>query len=88
MIVGAVFFLSWTAISLPATMGLVSAVLPKNKRTMGVSMHSLVRRIPMALGPVLGGADHRRLRREGRRAPGLRRRAGSWPAWRSCCSSA
>jgi MFS family permease len=30
-------------------------VLPLNKRTMGVSMHSLVRRIPMALGPLLGG---------------------------------
>ena len=53
---GAVLFLSWTAISLPATMGLVSKVLPKNKRTMGVSMHSLVRRIPMALGPLVGGA--------------------------------
>jgi MFS family permease len=52
---GAVLFLSWTAISLPATMDLVSTVLPKNKRTMGVSMHSLVRRIPMALGPVIGG---------------------------------
>ena len=56
VIIGAVFFLSWTAISLPATMELVSRVLPKDKRTMGVSMHSLVRRIPMALGPVLGGA--------------------------------
>jgi MFS family permease len=55
VIVGAVFFLSWTAISLPATMGLVSTVLPKHKRTMGVSMHSLVRRIPMALGPLIGG---------------------------------
>ena len=55
VLVGAVFFLSWTAISLPATMGMVSAVLPRNKRTMGVSMHSLVRRIPMALGPILGG---------------------------------
>ncbi|MCD6518499.1 MAG: MFS transporter, partial [Anaerolineae bacterium] len=53
--VGALFFLSWTAISLPATMSLVSHVLPKTKRTMGVSMHSLVRRIPMALGPVVGG---------------------------------
>ena len=43
--------------SLPggATMDLVASVLPKGKRTMGVSMHSLVRRIPMALGPVLGG---------------------------------
>jgi MFS family permease len=55
VLVGAVFFLSWTAISLPATMGLVSKVLPKDKRTMGVSMHSLVRRFPMALGPLMGG---------------------------------
>lgn len=55
VIVGSFFFLSWTAISLPATMSLVARVLPKNKRTMGVSMHSLVRRIPMALGPLLGG---------------------------------
>lgn len=55
VIVGAVFFLSWTAISLPATMDLVASVLPTDKRTMGVSMHSLVRRIPMALGPLLGG---------------------------------
>ncbi len=55
VIIGAIFFLSWTAISLPATMDMVSRVLPKNKRTMGVSMHSLVRRVPMALGPVLGG---------------------------------
>ena len=50
VIVGAVFFLSWSAISLPATMSLVARALPQNKRAMGVSMHSLVRRLPMALG--------------------------------------
>ncbi len=55
VLLGAIFFLSWTAISLPATMDMVSVVLPKNKRTMGVSVHSLVRRIPMALGPIIGG---------------------------------
>lgn len=55
VILGAILFLSWTAISLPASMNLIAEVLPKNKRTMGVSMHSLVRRIPMALGPVIGG---------------------------------
>jgi MFS family permease len=55
VLIGAVLFLSWSAISLPATMSLIFRVLPTNKRTMGVSMHSLVRRIPMALGPVLGG---------------------------------
>jgi MFS family permease len=53
---GAALFLSWTAISLPATMSLVAQVLPKNKRTMGVSLHSLVRRFPMAIGPIVGGA--------------------------------
>jgi MFS family permease len=55
VIIGSFFFLSWTAISLPATMDMVAKVLPRHKRTMGVSLHSLVRRIPMALGPLLGG---------------------------------
>jgi MFS family permease len=55
VILGSIFFLSWSAISLPATMDMVSSVLPMNKRTMGVSLHSLVRRVPMALGPILGG---------------------------------
>ncbi len=56
VILGAILFISWTAISLPATMDMVATVLPKNKRTMGVSVNSLVRRIPMALGPLIGGA--------------------------------
>jgi len=55
VLVGAVFFISWSAISLPAIMSLIFKVLPQNKRTMGVSMNSLVRRIPMALGPLIGG---------------------------------
>ena len=55
VIAGAVLFISWSAISAPATLGLVYRVLPVGKRTMGVTMHSLVRRVPMALGPVLGG---------------------------------
>ena len=55
VLIGAALFISWSAISLPATMSLIYKVLPQNKRTMGVSMHSLVRRIPMALGPLIGG---------------------------------
>ncbi|MFZ2657005.1 MAG: MFS transporter, partial [Victivallales bacterium] len=39
VIIGSIFFLAWTAVSLPATMDMVSKVLPKNKRTMGVTMH-------------------------------------------------
>ena len=56
VIVGAILFIAWTAISQPASMGLIAKTLPAQKRTMGVSMHSLVRRIPMAIGPLVGGA--------------------------------
>jgi MFS family permease len=55
VLAGAVLFISWSAISLPATMSLIYKVLPQHKRTMGVSMNALVRRIPMALGPLIGG---------------------------------
>lgn len=56
VLVGAFFFISWTAISLPAIMSMVAKLVGKDRRTMGVSLHSLVRRIPMALGPIVGGA--------------------------------
>lgn len=55
VIAGAVLFLSWSAISLPAIMALVARDLPATKQVTGVSLHSLVRRIPMALGPLVGG---------------------------------
>ena len=53
---GSLFFISWTAISLPAIMSLINRNVPKNRRVLGISLHSLVRRFPMALGPILGGA--------------------------------
>ena len=56
VLIGAIFFISWTAISLPATMSLISSVVPANRRSMGVSLNSIVKRIPMALGPIIGGA--------------------------------
>jgi MFS family permease len=42
-------------VSLPAVMSMVSKVVGRDKRAMGVTLHSFVRRIPMALGPLLGG---------------------------------
>lgn len=56
VLIGAALFISWSAISLPATMDLLSELVPKEKRTLGVSMVALMRRIPKILGPVLGGA--------------------------------
>ncbi len=56
VLVGAAFFISWSAISLPATMELLSKAVPKNRRALGVSVIALVRRVPKMLGPVAGGA--------------------------------
>ncbi|HOK04319.1 MAG TPA: MFS transporter [Victivallales bacterium] len=53
--IGSIFFISWTAISLPAIMSLINDSVPKNRVVFGVSLHSLTRRFPMALGPILGG---------------------------------
>jgi len=55
VLIGALFFIAWTAISLPAVMSMVSKTMDINKRVTGVTIHSFVRRIPMALGPIMGG---------------------------------
>jgi len=55
VLLGAAFFISWSAISLPATMDIISKAVPKTKRTMGVSVQALVRRVPKTLGPFVGG---------------------------------
>jgi len=55
VLVGSIFFISWTAVSLPAIMSLVSKSVPKERRSLGVSIHSFFRRVPMALGPIAGG---------------------------------
>jgi len=55
VLIGAAFFISWSAISLPATMDLLAKIVPRNRRTMGVSILALVRRVPKMLGPVVGG---------------------------------
>lgn len=55
VIIGSVFFLSWSSLSMPAYMDLIRNELPKNKQVLGISLHSLIKRIPMAIGPLLGG---------------------------------
>ncbi|MDP1676089.1 MAG: MFS transporter [Bacteroidota bacterium] len=55
VIIGSFFFLSWSAISMPATLDLVSRSVPLHKRAMGVSLNSITRRFPMMIGPLIGG---------------------------------
>ncbi len=55
VLAGAALFIAWTAIAAPAVMGLIFRSVPPDRRILGVTLHSLVRRVPMALGPVAGG---------------------------------
>ncbi|KXK49411.1 MAG: Major Facilitator Superfamily protein, partial [Chlorobi bacterium OLB5] len=52
---GMLFFFGWSNVALPGSMSLITKTLGKGKTVMGISMHSLIRRLPMALGPVIGG---------------------------------
>jgi MFS family permease len=55
-VLGATFlFLAWSTFSLPATFSLVGASLPASKLTMGIGVQSLIKRLPILIGPVVGG---------------------------------
>src|SRR5712692_312040 len=52
---GMFLFLAWTNLSLPAMFSLVGSNLPSEKHTMGIGVQSLIKRIPILIGPVAGG---------------------------------
>jgi len=55
LLLGSFLFLAWSALSLPATFTVVATSLQRHQHTMGVGVQSMVRRIPMMVGPLLGG---------------------------------
>src|SRR5438552_9131802 len=55
LLVGAFLFLAWSALSLPTTFTVVATTLEARQHTMGIGVQSMVRRVPMMLGPLLGG---------------------------------
>lgn len=55
LLVGSFLFLAWSALSLPATFSVVATSLEKHRHTMGIGVQSLIRRVPMMLGPLIGG---------------------------------
>jgi len=54
--VGTLFVTAWSSLSLPATFSIIGDSLPKNKRAMGFAVQSIIRRVPMVIGPPIGGA--------------------------------
>jgi len=55
LLLGSFLFLAWSALSLPATFTIVATSLERGQHTMGIGIQSMVRRIPMMLGPLAGG---------------------------------
>jgi MFS family permease len=55
LLLGSFLFLAWSALSLPATFSVIATSLQSHRHTMGVGVQSMIRRVPMMLGPLLGG---------------------------------
>src|SRR5438105_3212760 len=55
LVIGVFLFLAWSGFSLPATFAVVATSLEKGQHTMGVGVQSMIRRVPMMIGPLVGG---------------------------------
>ena len=55
LLAGSFLFLAWSALSLPATFSVVATSLKAHQHTMGIGVQSMVRRVPMMIGPLVGG---------------------------------
>jgi MFS family permease len=55
LLLGSFLFLAWSALSLPTTFTVVATSLKAHQHTMGIGIQSMVRRVPMMLGPLAGG---------------------------------
>jgi MFS family permease len=55
LLLGSFLFLAWSALSLPATFSVIATSLQSSRHTMGVGVQSMIRRVPMMLGPLIGG---------------------------------
>jgi MFS family permease len=55
LVLGAFLFLAWSALSLPTTFAVVATSLQAHRHTMGIGVQSMVRRVPMMVGPLAGG---------------------------------
>lgn len=55
LLFGSFLFLAWSALSLPTTFYVVASSLERRQHTMGIGVQSMVRRVPMMAGPLVGG---------------------------------
>lgn len=52
---GLTLIMAWDAMASPALFAIVGDALPKDKRTMGFTVQSVLRRVPIVIAPTIGG---------------------------------
>jgi len=53
---GLVFVMAWSSMASPAVFAVIGDSLPRERRAMGFTVQSMLKRVPMAIAPILGGA--------------------------------
>ena len=53
---GVVLVMAWSSMASPTLFAVIGDALPSNQRAMGFTVQSIVKRIPVAAGPTIGGA--------------------------------
>ena len=54
--VGLAFTMAWSSMASPAIFAVIGDTLPKERRAMGFTLQSMLKRVPMTVAPVLGGS--------------------------------
>lgn len=54
--VGLAFAMAWHSMASPAIFAVIGDALPKEKRAMGFTLQSILKRVPMVISPLTGGA--------------------------------
>jgi MFS family permease len=54
--VGLGFAMAWHSMASPAIFAVIGDALPKEKRAMGFTLQSILKRVPMVVSPLIGGA--------------------------------
>jgi MFS family permease len=52
---GLAFAMAWSSMASPAIFAIIGDALPKEQRAMGFTIQSFLKRIPMAVAPIMGG---------------------------------
>lgn len=55
VMIGTFFVMAWSSLTLPAIFSIIGDSLPRTHRSIGFGVQSILKRVPVVLGPFLGG---------------------------------